>query len=121
MNRAMLVGRLTKDCELAYTQSGYAVTKLSIAVNKRRKKGDNWEDEANYFDITLWGKRGESLQPYLVKGQQVAIDGQLKQDRWEKDGNKRSRVLIEANDIQLLGSKKDNQQSGAFTEDVPFM
>lgn len=119
MNRVILVGRLTRDAELTYTQSGFALTKMSIAVNKRRKQGDQWVEEASFFDITLWGKRGEALTPWLLKGQQIAVDGQLKQDRWEQEGQKRSRVVVEASNIQLLGGKKDNQNQQPGTSTNP--
>lgn len=115
INKTILVGRLTRDSELQYTNSGYALCKFSVAVNRRKKQGDQWIDEANFFDINLWGKRGESLSQYLKKGSQVAIEGQLKQDRWEQDGVKRSKVSIDAINIQLLGSKQEgggNNQPG---------
>jgi single-strand DNA-binding protein len=108
INKVMLVGRLTRDAELSYTNSGYALCKFSLAVNRRRKQGDQWIDEANFFDLNIWGKRGESLNTYLTKGTQVAVEGQLKQERWEQDGAKRSKVTIEAVNIQLLGSRSDN-------------
>lgn len=111
INHVVLVGRLTRDAELKYTNSGMALTKLGIAVNRRMKQGDQWVDEANFFDATLWGKRGESLNQYLSRGQQVAIDGELRQERWEKDGVKNSRVTIHVNDIQLLGSKNSDRSS----------
>jgi len=85
---------------------------MGLAVNRRRKQGDQWVDEANFFDITLFGKRGESLSQYLQKGQQIAVEGQLKQDRWEQDGMKRSKVLVEASNIQLLGGRSDRQSGG---------
>ena len=107
INKIMLVGRLTRDAELAYTNSGYALCKFSIAVNRRRKQGEQWVDEAHYFDIQLWGRRGEGLHPYLAKGTQVAIEGALRQERWEQDGLKRSRVTIEAINIQLLGGNRN--------------
>ncbi|QQO08075.1 single-stranded DNA-binding protein [Breznakiella homolactica] len=103
LNHVVLIGRLTRDAELKYTASGQAVCKFSIAVNRRRKSGDQWVDEANFFDIVLWGRQGESLNQYLVKGKPVAIDGELRQDRWEQDGQNRSKVEIVANNIQLLG------------------
>ena len=108
INNVILVGRLTRDSELMYTNSGYPLCKFSIAVNRRRKQGEQWVDEANFFDVNLWGKRGESLSSYLTKGQQIAIEGQLKQERWEQDGQKRSKVTVEAEQIQLLGSKSDS-------------
>ena len=103
LNHVALIGRLTRDAELKYTSSNLAVCKFSIANNQRRKRDNTWTDEAHFFDITLWGKTAESLHKYLVKGKQVAIDGQLRQSRWEKDGQTRSRVEINATNIQLLG------------------
>jgi single-strand DNA-binding protein len=104
INHVGLVGRLTRDAELKYTAGGQAVCKFSIAINRRRKNGDQWENEANYFDIVLWGKTGEALINYLTKGKTVGVDGELKQDRWQQqDGQNRSKVEIVANNIQLLG------------------
>jgi single-strand DNA-binding protein len=105
INKAVLIGRLTRDAELKYTAGGTAVTKFSIAVNRRRKANDRWEDEANFFDVTLFGKQGEALSKYLIKGKQVGVEGELRQERWEKDGQTRSRVEIAANNIQLFGGK----------------
>jgi single-strand DNA-binding protein len=98
-----LIGRLTRDAELKYTANGQAVCKFSIAVNRRRRNGDQWEDEANFFDIVLWGRQGESLNQYLVKGKMVGVDGELRQDRWQQEGQNRSKVEIVANNLQLLG------------------
>ncbi|MDA3956626.1 single-stranded DNA-binding protein [Oceanispirochaeta sp.] len=112
LNRVILVGRLTRDAELQYTNTGWAICKMGLAVNRRRKQGDQWVDEANFFDVTLFGKRAESLNQYLSKGTQLAVEGHLRQERWEQDGNKRSKVTIEATNIQLLGSKNDRGQTG---------
>ena len=103
LNRVVLIGRLTRDAELKYTANGQAVCKFSIAVNRRRKNGDQWEDEANFFDIVVWGRQGESLNQYLVKGKMVGIDGELRQDRWQQEGQNRSKVEIVASYLQLLG------------------
>jgi len=149
VNHVVLIGRLTRDAELKYTAGGQAVCKFSIAVNRRKKNGDQWEDEANFFDIVLWGKQGESLQSYLVKGKMIGVDGELRQDRWQQDGQNRSKVEIIANYIQLLGgggggsgggggdrqnnnnSQSNNSQESqsyssssgkddGFTDDIPF-
>jgi single-strand DNA-binding protein len=104
LNHVVLIGRLTRDAELKYTAGGQAVCKFSIAVNRRRKNGDQWEDEANFFDIVLWGRQGESLNQYLVKGKMIGVEGELRQDRWQQDGQNRSKVEIVANNIQLLGA-----------------
>ena len=134
INHVVLVGRLTRDAELKYTAAGQAVCKFSIAVNRRRKTGDQWVDEPNFFDIVVWGRQGETLNQYLVKGKQVGVDGELRQDRWEQDGQNRSRIEVVANNLQLLGggsggSSFNNRQEGVpppandgdgFADDIPF-
>jgi single-strand DNA-binding protein len=112
INHVVLVGRLTRDAELKYTANGQAVCKFSIAVNRRRKNGDQWIDEANFFDVVLWGRQGESLNQYLVKGKMVGVDGELRQDRWEQDGQNRSKVEIVAANLQLLGGGPGGGASG---------
>lgn len=101
---AVLVGRLTRDAELKYTNSGQAVCHFSVATGSRRKKGDQWVDEASFWDVDLWGKQGESINQYLTKGKLVAVEGSMRQDRWEQDGQSRMKVIINANTVQLLGS-----------------
>ncbi|MDR1444585.1 MAG: single-stranded DNA-binding protein [Treponema sp.] len=115
LNHVVLVGRLTRDAELKYTSGGQAVCKFSLAVNRRRKNGDQWEDEANFFDIVLWGRQGESLNQYLLKGKMVGIEGELRQDRWQQDGQNRARVEIVANNLQLLGGGGGNSGSGGYS------
>jgi single-strand DNA-binding protein len=126
LNHVVLIGRLTRDAELKITSTGQAVCKFSIAVNRRKKNGDQWEDEANFFDILLWGRQGETLHPYLVKGKMVAVDGELRQDRWQQDGQNRSKVEIVANLLQLVGgnpsSDRQNYQNAprdSSYNDVP--
>lgn len=111
INCVVINGRLVRDSELSYTNTGTAICKFSIASNGRKKVGDTYQDEAHFFDVTVWAKRGEALHQYLLKGVQISCTGHLKQERWEKDGAKRSRVTIEATNIQLLGGKSDGQQS----------
>lgn len=103
-------GRLTRDAELKFTSGGIAVCKFSIACSKRRKNGAEWILYPSFFDCVLWGPLGESLIRYLVKGKFVAIRGELHQNRWEQDGQARSKVEIMVQDIHLLpGSRKDGQ------------
>lgn len=109
INRVVLVGRLTRDAEIRYTTSGFPITRLGIAINRRVKQGDQWVDEANFFDATILGKRGESLQQYLTRGQQIAVEGELHQERWEKDGVKNSKVSINVTEIQLLGGRNSDR------------
>lgn len=107
INKVFEIGRLTRDEELKYTPGGMAVGSFAIAVNRRVKKGQEYVDEVNYFDVSIFGKQAENLQRFLTKGKQVAIDGYLKQDRWQDQatGQNRSAVKIIANDIQLLGGR----------------
>jgi len=81
-------------------------------VNKKRKKGEEYIEKVSFFDITAWAKMAETLSQYLVKGKQIIVSGELEQDRWEdKDGNKRSKVGITANAIQLLGGDKRQESA----------
>ncbi|MDR0669290.1 MAG: single-stranded DNA-binding protein [Treponema sp.] len=114
LNHVVLVGRLTRDAELKYTSGGQAVCKFSIAVNRRRKNGDQWEDEASFFDIVLWGRQGEAVNQYLLKGKMVGVEGELRQDRWQQDGQNRSRVEIVANNLQLLGGGGGGSGNGTY-------
>lgn len=113
LNHVVIIGRLTRDLgtderSFGYVANGQARANINIAVNRSKKSGEEWTDEVNYFDITIWGKTAENLKPYLTKGKQIAVDGYLKQDRWEKDGQKMSRVSIVANNVQLLGGNDNN-------------
>jgi single-strand DNA-binding protein len=115
INHVVLVGRLTRNAELKYTNSGAAVSKFSIAINQRRKKDDQWVDESHFFDIVLWGKTAESLNQYLVKGKQIGVEGQLRQNRWEQEGQARSKVEIHALNVMLLGSGSGGGRQGGGT------
>lgn len=147
LNHVVLIGRLTQDLgsderSFGYVGNGQARANVSIAVNRSKKKGDEWIEEVSYFNITIWGKTAENLKPYLIKGKQICVEGHLHQDRWEHEGKKESRISIIADQVQLLGGNKDgagnnnssaapkfepvntanNQaaESGDFPEDIPF-
>ena len=144
INSVVIVGRLTRDVELKYLQSGTAVGEMSIAVDRRVRNGEQTVDMVSYFDATLFGKSAERLAKYLMKGKQVALTGTLKQDRWQRDGKNFSRVRILVDDMQLLGGSQSNSGGqyrdrgreegrrdsyvdqpdsyvdGTFPEDIPF-
>ena len=117
MNHVFLIGRLTRDLgaderSFAYVGNGQmARANISIAVNRSKKEGEQWVDEVNYFDITIWGRTAENLKQYLLKGKQIAVDGYLRQDRWQKDGQNFSKVVVVANSVQLLGGKSEGGQA----------
>jgi len=110
----VLVGNLTRDAQLKYTPSGFPICTFGIAINTRKKSGDQWVDEANFFDIELFGKSAESLNQYLTKGKMIGVEGELRQDRWEQDGQSRSKVKIVANKVNLLGggNREGSYQGG---------
>lgn len=119
INHVVLVGRLVRDAQLKYTNSGLAICEFSIAINTRRKQGDDWVDEANFFDVTLFGRQGEAIQRYLTQGKQVGVDGRLNQDRWQTpEGQNRTKVNVIANNVMLLGSRDGGSgNAGGFNSD----
>ena len=113
-NALVLVGRLTRDAEAP----DKGPVKFSIASNRRVKIGDQFEDEVSFFDVVYWHK---SIIPQLVKGKQICIFGNIKQDRWEQDGQKRSRIVIDAKSIQLLGNSPQEAPAESIDNDeIPF-
>lgn len=140
VNSVILIGRTTHEIDersFGYTTGGTARLNISIAVNRREKRNGEWTDRVSFFDVTIWGKTAENIKPYLTKGKQIAVEGYLDQQRWEKDGQKYSKVVIVADSVQLLGGNDNGQQSAPqaqqpageyqsagsgddFPEDIPF-
>lgn len=144
LNHVVVIGRLTRGVtdsgkDFGYLPDGTPKANVSVAVNRSAKKNGGYADEVSFFDVTIFGKIAEGLKPYLVKGTQVAVQGSLRQDRWEKDGQKFSRIYIVADSVQLLGGtgrkegsepfarndseaeRNQHDSSGeAYPEDIPF-
>ena len=121
MNIITIEGRLTRDAELKYTGGGTAVSSFSAASNDWNGK----EDHVSFFNCSLFGKRAESLNQYLSKGQAVFIIGNMRQDRWtDKDGNNRNTFQVGVKDIKLLGGKpsevSESSTGQGFSDDIPF-
>ena len=103
-NRVILLGNLTRDIELKYTQGGTAVTDVGLAVNERRKAANGeWVEETTFVDVTFWGRTAEVASEYLGKGSPVFIEGRLKLDTWETDGQKRSKLRVVCDRMQMIG------------------
>lgn len=122
-NRVIVAGNVTRDIELRYLSSGTAVADIGLAVNDRVKKNDQWVDETTFIDITLWARTAEVAAEYLSKGSSVLIEGRLKLETWEKDGQKRSKLKVIGEKMQLLDKKSDRQERGEeqpAEEDAPF-
>ena len=107
INRVILCGRMSKDAELKYTGAGMPVMNGNIAVTKSRKIEDTWTEEGHFFNFRLWGAMAEKVAKYCTRGQAVAIDGKLHLDRWKtQNGENRQSVVINADFIRLLGTRK---------------
>ena len=119
-NRVILVGNLTRDPELRHIPSGTAVTDLGMAINDRVKRNNDWVEETTYVDVTLWGRTAEGATEYLSKGSSVLIEGRLKLDRWEKDGQKHSKLKVVGDKMQMLGGRGGGGRSGGASHDDPY-
>lgn len=103
LNTVALVGRVVEDVKLQFSSRDNPYIFFSLAVNQNVKKADHYEDEASFIDCQLYGRSAEALEKYLKKGKLVSLDGRLKQNRWEKDGQKFSRLVVVVRELQLLG------------------
>ena len=105
LNKVFISGNLTRDCELRATSGGTSVLGFGVAVNERRKnpQSGEWEDRANFFDCSVFGKRAESLSRILHKGMKCCIEGKLRWSQWnDKNGQKRSKVEIIVDEIEFM-------------------
>lgn len=130
-NRVILAGNLTRDPETRFLPSGTAVTEFSIAVNSRYKSKttNEFKEEVSFFDVVVFGKTGENCAEYLSKGRPVLVEGRLRQRSWEKDGQKRSKIEVLADNVQFLGSSRGPAAEGSGPaapsqeppdDDIPF-
>jgi len=111
-NRVILVGNLTRDPEIRYTQSGKGVTSFTLAVNNPRNK-----EETSFVDIVAWDRLGETCNAYLKKGSNCLVEGRLVIRSYEdKDGNKRKATEVVIDNMQMLGSPRDRAPGGASDE-----
>ena len=117
-NRVILAGNLTRDVDLKYLQSGTAVTEVGLAVNNRRKnQTGEWIDEPVFVDVTLWGRTAEVAGEYLSKGSSVLIEGRLKLDTWETEGQKRSKLRVVGERMQMLSGRDGSRSRSSGVDD----
>lgn len=118
LNRVIVIGRLTADPVLRYTQSGLAVCTFTLAVD-RPFKGQNGEKETDFLDVQAWRKQGENCANYLTKGKMAAVDGRIQVRTYEaKDGSKRKAVEIVAENVVFLSPKDKGQENGSIPGQV---
>ena len=129
LNRAVLIGRLTKDPEVNITKregKERVVARFTIAYNRRYKKGEEWVDEPHFFDVRAFGNLARVVGERYHKGDMVFVEGRLSQDRWEtEEGQRRSRITIVADTVRLIRAKGEtvtvedaNGKGGEEEEDV---
>jgi len=109
VNKVFLIGNLTRDPEVRYTPSGTAVADIGLAVNRKFKQGDETREETTFVDVTLWARQAEIAGEYLKKGNPVYIEGRLQLDSWDDktSGQKRTKLVVVGENLQLLGGKPD--------------
>lgn len=114
LNTLTISGNLGADAELRYTRNQSAVMTVSVAVNERVPNGDgSYSERPNWVDCIMFGKRAEALAPWLRKGNKVAIVGHLHQSVWEKDGQRRSRLEVRIDEIELMSAQREAQAPAA--------
>ena len=112
-NRVVLLGRLTRDIELRYTQNGLAIAKTAIATNRKYKtQSGEQKEETCFIDITLFGRAAEIANQYLSKGRQVLVEGRLVYEQWtDQTGQKRSKHSVAVDNLQMIGSRDSASQN----------
>ena len=115
INSVVLVGRLTRDAVLRYSPSGSGFLSFTIAVNRAKRTNDGWTEEASFIDCVYFGQNSQSISQYLVKGKQVAIQGELRQSKWETDGQQRSKLDVVVSTLSLLSGGNQGTGGGNFT------
>ena len=117
-NRATIMGNLAQSPELRYLPGGEkAVVEVSVAVNERYKKNDEWVETVSFIPVVFWGRTAEVVNEFLEKGSPILVEGRLKQDTWEKDGKKFSKIKLVAEQMKMVGGKKANDNQSSATSD----
>lgn len=113
INEVKILGRLTRDPQLRYLQSGVAVADISVAVNRSfKKKNNEWGEDTAFVDCTFFDSAAETIQENFIKGDKIFLNGCLKWDKWtDKNGNNRSKLYVRANEFfkpEKLANRKNN-------------
>lgn len=124
MNRVEITGNLTRDPELKLTTKGNTILSFSVAVNERQRNASGeWEDYPNYVDCVMFGNRAETVSRFLAKGSKVVVEGRLHQSRWEKDGQRRSKLEVYVDNVEWMSPKKQAEvvyDNGLSDTPIPF-
>lgn len=120
VNKVILIGNVTRDPEVKFTPKGSACTDLVLAINRSYTKGEQKVEEVTFIDVQLWGRLAEIAGEYAKKGRSVYIEGRLNLDSWEdkQTGQKRSRLRVVGENLQLLGGKEGYNAAKGPTRSV---
>lgn len=117
LNKAYLMGNLTKDPETKQFQSGSTLTNRRLAVSESyTDKSGQKKETVCYVDVVVWGRQAETCKQYLHKGSAVLLEGRLQFDEWEKDGQKRSMLKVKADNVQFLSGGKGGRDDGRISD-----
>ncbi len=119
-NKVYLMGNLTRDPELKYTQGGMAIVEFGLAMNRKyRKQNNEMVEETTFVDIEGWGKQAETFSQYMSKGRPAFVEGRLKLDTWESNGQKRSKLRVVMENFQFIGGRDESSRSsgGGYQSD----
>ena len=115
LNRVMLIGNLTRDPDVKVLPSGSTIAEFGLAINRSWTQDGVKKEEATFIDVVMFGKVGEIAGKWLKKGKPVYVEGRLKLEQWEKDGEKRSKLRVVGEMMQMLGSAPE--KTGKATQD----
>lgn len=110
INNVNISGNLGRDAELKSTASGTPALQFSVCVNDRANQNGQWVDRPNWVPCIMYGNRANALSQHLLKGTKVSITGRLRQNQWERDGQKHSRLEVIVNEIELMGPRSQQNQ-----------
>ena len=110
-NIVILTGRATRDAECKYTSGGTAVASFGLAVNRSWKKGDEWQEEVAFVDVTAWAKLAEQVGANVKKGARLSVVGRLRMEQWEKDGTKHTKIGVVAESVSGLADWRKSEEA----------
>lgn len=117
LNRVVMIGRLTQDVTMRQTKGGTSVASFSIASNRKVKRNEEWVDQVSFFNCTAWGKIGESIDRFFNKGNKIAIEGRLEQQRWkDQQGQNRSKIEVVVESFFFCESKDSSENKQGYSQ-----
>ena len=120
LNKVIIIGYVGKDPEMRFSPSGQPTTSFSVATSRRYKKGDEWQEETEWFNVVTWAKLAETCNQILIKGSLVYVEGRQQTHTWEKDGVKHYKTELIANSVTKLDKTEKTDSGGDTPAEQPF-